>query len=208
MATTRIMVCLLLGTCAGLCQTPSQAPNRQNDLPDAPSVQTANDSETMRALIDTARLPVATAAADHALDLKYDPLHLRTDRNRTQATDLTAWKPSLLKPGPAFHGSTNNTLMGRATDAASSILFTREDDGKRTLNTPYLLRVLTIATAHVADRRYGRRTIGQPLSDFGSTIGNDAGMSVLHEFQPGLLQLVKSHEPRFVSRIEQRVRQK
>jgi hypothetical protein len=127
---------------------------------------------------------------------------------RTDAPDLTAWHPSLLKPGPKFHGSTSSSFMGRATDAASSIVLTRDEDGNRKLNKQYLLRLLTVATAHVAEKSNGRRSIGQPFSDFGSTLGNDAGMNVLHEFQPGLLELVKSHEPKFVSRIEEKVRKK
>jgi hypothetical protein len=30
-------------------------------------------------------------------------------------------------------------------------------------------------------------------------------MNLLHEFGPGLQQLVKSHAPKFVSRVEQRL---
>jgi len=45
----------------------------------------------------------------------------------------------------------------------------------------------------------------RPASDFGSTFGSDAGMKVFHEFKPGILQLVKSHEPDFVSAIGERI---
>jgi hypothetical protein len=217
-ASTRFIVCLLVGACPAFClpalsQPASQRDGKQNSFPDAPSVQKAKGSETLRSLLDKVRQPVTTfEPADgmvaSRLEPKYDPLHLPADRTPTNTGDLTAWNPSLLAPGPRFLGSTSSSLLGRATDAASSIVLTRDEEGNRKLNTQYLLRVLTMATAHVAEHTYGRRTIGQPLSDFGSTVGNDAGMNVLHEFQPGLLELVKNHEPKFVSRIEQRVHKK
>lgn len=44
-----------------------------------------------------------------------------------------------------------------------------------------------------------------PFSDFGSTVGNDAGMNVLHEFEPSIEKLLESHTPRFVTAIEQKL---
>jgi len=203
-ASTRIIAFVLLVVARAFCQRHAA----QSSLPDAPPAHNVDRVQIFRTFLDTVRPSAATSDANPDFGLKYDPLHLQTDPDRTAATDLTAWNPSVLKPGPAFHGSTSNSLVGRATDAASSIVLTRDEDGTRKLNTQYLLRLLTATTAHVADRRYGRRTVGQPLSDFGSTLGNDAGMNVLHEFQPGLLQLVKTHEPKFVSRIQERVHRK
>lgn len=107
-----------------------------------------------------------------------------------------------------YRGSTSNSLFGRATYAASSIVLTRDDQGNSRLNTSYLLRVLTSAVVHSAYRPYWKRSLSQPFSDFGATIGNDAGMNVFNEFKPGILQLVKTHEPKFVSRIEQHFEQK
>ncbi len=207
----------------GACSAFGQGTDTPSALPDAPSAQIANSRAVFRASLDTARQPANTPGGNQNLAfqcndfqydalqydaLKYDPLHLQAETSRTNAADLTAWNPSLLKPGPAFHGSNSSSLVGRATDAASSIVFTRDEDGNRKLNAQYLLRLLTATTAHVAEHRYGRRTIGQPLNDFGSTLGNDAGMNVLHEFQPGLLELLKSHEPKFVSRIAEHAHQK
>src|ERR1700727_1723249 len=42
-------------------------------------------------------------------------------------------------------------------------------------------------------------------SDFGSTVGNDAGMNLLHEFAPNLQEVMKSHAPRFVSNLTARI---
>lgn len=93
--------------------------------------------------------------------------------------------------------------MGRAMYATSRLFIAPEDSGGKRLNTSYLLSTLTSAVAHSAYRPYWRRSVSQPFSEFGATIGNDAGMNVLHEFGPGIRQLMKSHEPKFVSAIEE-----
>jgi hypothetical protein len=98
------------------------------------------------------------------------------------------------------------SVMGRATHAASQVLITRDESGKSRLNTSYLLRALTSVAADSASTPYWRRrSAGEPLSDFGSTVGNDAGMNVLHALAPGIQQMVKSHAPKFVARLAQRI---
>lgn len=210
-ASTKIIVCLLLGTCSAFCRQS----NEENVLPDAPNAQTLNRNEILRSFIDTTPQRLATPALVNGASglqpaLRYDPLHfdIETKSSQRDTTNPNAWTPALLKRNTVFRGSSSTSLVGRATDAALSVIVTRDDSGQRKLNTPYLLRVLTVATAHVADRPYWRRSVGQPFADFGSTVGNDAGMNVLRQFQPNLMELVKSHEPKFVSRIEQRARQK
>jgi hypothetical protein len=67
--------------------------------------------------------------------------------------------------------------------------------------------MLTSVAKDTASTPYWRRRVGEPFSDFGSTIGNDVGMNVLHEFEPAIKQLLKNHTPKFVTAIEeQRVR--
>jgi hypothetical protein len=105
----------------------------------------------------------------------------------------------------ASHYAGDSGLIGRATYAASRIFVTRDESGKGRLNTSYLLRALTSVAADTASRPYWRRSASGSVSDFGSTVGNDAGMNVWHEFQPGIEQLMKNHAPRFVTRIEERI---
>ena len=95
--------------------------------------------------------------------------------------------------------------MGRASYAAESIFVARDDSGRRRLNTSYFVGVLTSALVHTASRPYWRRSPSDPFSDFGSNIGNDAGMNLVHEFGPGIQQLMKTHAPKFVSRLEERI---
>jgi hypothetical protein len=100
-----------------------------------------------------------------------------------------------------YQVSDSNRWMGRAGDAASRIFITRDDSGRRRLNTSYLLRVATSVAAHSASRPYWRRSGTEPINDFGSTVGNDAGMNLLHEFGPAVRHVVTGHLPEFVTRI-------
>ncbi|MGP0020053.1 MAG: hypothetical protein ACLPHP_15890 [Candidatus Sulfotelmatobacter sp.] len=115
--------------------------------------------------------------------------------------------PPTLPPGSRYQASSSDGLIGRATDAASRIFWTRDESGARRLNTSYFLRVATSIAADTASRPYWRRSASGPFSDFGSTIGNDAGMNLFHEFGPDLGQAVTSHLPKFVSRIEELILQ-
>jgi hypothetical protein len=116
--------------------------------------------------------------------------------------------PPTLPQSSRYQASSGDGLFARATDAASRIFWTRDLSGNRRLNTSYFLRVATSIAADTASRPYYRRHSGTaPLSDFGSTVGNDAGMNVFHEFGPDLGQAMTSHMPKFISRIEQRILQ-
>ena len=109
--------------------------------------------------------------------------------------------PSLLKRNLRYHPSTSASFMGRASDAASRILITRDDSGKARLNTSYFLGVLTSVAIHTAYRPYWTRSGSETFNNFGSTIGSDAGRNLFHEFQPGIMLIVKGHTPKFVSRF-------
>jgi hypothetical protein len=85
------------------------------------------------------------------------------------------------------------------------IIVTRDETGKVRLNATYLLRAATSVAADTASTPYWRRSAGAPFSDFGSTVGSDAGMNVWHEVGPGLQHLLENHAPRFVSRIEEHI---
>jgi len=224
-AATRIVSFLLLAACSAPCQQPSKL-NPPDSLPDAPSIQTpatqtptiqtSAQAPTFRAFLDTARLPVDTlspASGDlrrfdpgHFDPGRFDPGHFEYEEQRVQKEEGLPARVPLLQSNHSYHASASSSLLSRATYAASSMVIVHDDDGGRKLNTPYLLTVLTSAVAHSAYRPYWRRSVTQPFSDFGSTVGSDAGMNVFHEFEPGILQLVKNHEPRFVSKIEEKVR--
>jgi hypothetical protein len=110
--------------------------------------------------------------------------------------------PLLLGQDPRYNPSTSDSILGRAAYAASRVLLTRNDSGKESLNTSYFLGVLTSATLATAYRPYWRRSPSTTFTDLGSTIGSDAGINVLHEFWPGIRQMLKRHSPRSVKTIK------
>jgi len=89
--------------------------------------------------------------------------------------------------------------------AASRTIITRDDSGKTILNTSYFLGVLTSVAIETAYRPYWTRSTSGTFNNFGSTIGSDVGINILHEFEPGIRQMVMGHAPQFVSRIEERI---
>ena len=109
---------------------------------------------------------------------------------------------SLRKRNLNYHPSESGSLISRASYAASSVFVTKDDSGRLRPNTSYFVGVLSSAVIHTAYSPYWRRSVAEPFSNFGSDIGNDAGMNFLHEFGPGIEQLMKNHTPKLISRIE------
>jgi hypothetical protein len=190
-------------------------------LPDAPSAQPPTQAEKFRAFIDEARSPLTFGAAgvDAGIMRGADVGNLSSGR-QASLTDLYKGAliqkessaffskylyPALLKQDPRYHPSNSQSFWGRVTYAASRTVITRNDSGKATLNTSYFLGVLTSVAISTAYRPYWRRSTSGTFETFGSTIGSDAGINILHEFEPGIRRLVKTHAPKFVSRIEERI---
>lgn len=232
-APIRIVAFLLLAACRAPCQSASQGAELQRSqlegataqdqlsaLPDAPSQLALAQPDRLKTIANQARLPLATSAGAINADV------LRA----TEATHLTPEAPltvTALSKGGArqektddffskylsasrqqnsnHEPSSSGKVVARATDAASRIFLTRAPSGKPRFNTPYFMRVLTSVAAESASRRYRARSGTAPLSAFGSTVGNDAGMNLLHEFGPGIRQKVTGHLPEFVSRIGEHI---
>ena len=151
-------------------------------------------------------LPEAPSATLLYRAVPLQNVELRTEApNKGDAFFSKYLNPLKLNEVPRYQPSSRDKVMDRATDAASRIFVTRDESGKRKLNTNYFLRVLTSVAADSASRRYRARSGAAPLTDFGSTIGSDAGRNLLHEFGPGIRQAVTSHMPAFVFRIQDRV---
>jgi hypothetical protein len=191
-----IVSLMVLVACAAQCQTAGES------LPDAPPAQAATDGQQSNGFVGQARwlkLGVRQGALAAFSDRTLSPQRESKTIFEKYLSPPTAKQPS------GYHFTSDGSLMARATYAASRIFITRDESGKDRLNTSYLLRALTSVAADTASRPYWRRSPTGSVSDFGSTVGNDAGMNVWHEFRPGIEQLMKSHTPKFVSRIEERV---
>jgi hypothetical protein len=202
-------------------EVPRQELRTWKSLPDAPSAQPPTQAEKFRTFIDEARSPLTFGAAGvNAAILRESELARFSSGRNARLTDLyngvliqkesSAFfskylYPALLKQDPRYHPSSSQSLWGRATYAVSRILITRNDSGKSTLNTSYFLGVLTSVAITTAYRPYWTRSASATVTTFGSTIGSDAGINLLHEFGPDIRRLVKRRAPKFVSRIEERI---
>jgi hypothetical protein len=188
---------------------------QQSELPDAPSQVVLTQADRFQSVSDEARLPLAGGTVAMNANVVGEPHAGIVFPEATSATMVYKAVPDK-KGADAFFGkyldasrkrnsryqpSSSDKVMERATDAASRIFVTRDASGKRRLNTRYFVRVLTSVAADSASRRHRARSGAAPLSDFGSTVGNDAGMNLLREFGPGIRQKVTGHIPQFVSRI-------
>jgi hypothetical protein len=195
---------VLLVACGAECQ------NVRQPLPDAPSVQIATQAQGLS--LFEARSTLTFGAMGGRAGMMRQGEFAFSDKaasgQRDPNTIFAKYLHRSSKQQSGYHSSDSGSLMGRATHAASRIIVTRDDSGKARLNTPYLLRMLTSVAADTASRPYWRRSFADPFSDFGSTVGNDAGMNVWHEVGPGIQQLMKSHTPKFVARIEGRIAHK
>jgi hypothetical protein len=103
------------------------------------------------------------------------------------------------------NSASDSSIMSRATHALAGTVVTRNESGKGTLKTSYLLRTLIAVAKDSASTPYWRRHFSDAASDFGSTVGSDAGMNLWNEFGPSIEHLLKNHMPGFVSRIGERI---
>jgi len=145
--------------------------------------------------------PLVSMPAKPALVLEAPQTHHESGTFLSKYFDTTFSKQEPTR----YQASSRNSLLGRASDAAARILVTRDEMGRRRLNTSYVVGVLTSVAAHNAARPYWARSNPNPIGYIGSTVGNDAGMNLMHEFGPGLRQAVAGHMPSFVFRVERRI---
>jgi len=190
-------------------------------LPDAPSARPSIEAENFRPFAEQARPPGTPGAASinagrmgetelgratPGLLASFTAPHKGVVVQQKSSTFLSKYlNLSLVNRSLPYRPSTSGSYIGRAIYAPSHIFVTREKSGKERVNTSYLLGVLTSVAADTAHRPYWTRSASTTFSNFGSTIGGDAGISLFHEFAPGIRQIVKGYAPRFVSKIEQRI---
>ena len=113
--------------------------------------------------------------------------------------------PVLFDQDPRYHGSESNGIMPRAMYATSRVFITRKDDGRRTLNTSYLLStLLTSSLANVYKHPWDRNA-PNTFADMGSTIGSDAGLNLAREFWPQLRETLSGHTPKMFKKLKTKI---
>jgi hypothetical protein len=196
--------CVLLAASGAVCQSPQQF------LPDAPSVRAGARAQKSNVFVGEARSPLEFDAMGGKWGLMRQgdfaaPEQALSSQKESSNVFKRYLTPSMLKQQLGYHSSNSGSIVGRAMYAGSRIFVNRDEAGRSRLNTSYLLRALTSMAAATASRPYWRRSLGEPFGDFGSTVSNEAGMNLWHEFRPGIQQLLKSHTPRFVSKIKEHI---
>jgi hypothetical protein len=199
---------VLMAVCAVVGQ------DARPSLPDAPLTRAADRGEAgAYGFMEASRTPLGFAAGSsyaEAIRVIRQGEFAAADRaiSSQRAAD-NIFSKYLRRPsgGAKSNSSNSDSLTGRATQAAARVFVTRDGTGKGRLNVSYFLRALTSVAADTASRPYWRRSMTEPFGDFGSMVGNDAGMSLWHEFAPSIEQMLKSHAPRFVTKIEGRIGQ-
>jgi hypothetical protein len=197
-AAAGVVTFVFVAACGAVCQNAGQP------LPDAPSARAANETPGFNVFVKQARPPLRFGAMGGHADVMRQAEFAAPDnlfRHKESRTLLEKYLDPSLPKQRSNQPSNEGSLMSRATRAAAGIFVTRDESGNGQLNTSYFVRALASAAADTGSRPYWRRSAGEPFSAFGSTVGNDAGMNLLHEFAPGIQHLVKNHAPRFVARI-------
>jgi hypothetical protein len=179
---------VMLAACGALCQ---QRQEKLSSLPEAPAVQ-----------------PSTQGNIGGGAQFGNFVFHRENSDQNISRDFFTRHLYPTLPERNLHYRPANDGLVCRAIYAASRTLITWDNSGKARLNTSYLLRKLTSVAMDTASTPYWKRRVAGPFSDFGSTIGNDAGVNVLHEFEPGIEKLLKNHAPRLVTAMQEHSRHK
>jgi hypothetical protein len=201
-ASAAVVGFMLLAACSAVGQSGRES------LPDAPSAVLAAQTQKFNppveepgSLLNSGEMGVA------ALPMRQYEV-LAFDRTAARHKDPGAVFRKYLYPSPAKrqpNSASDPGIMSRATHALAGTVVTRNESGKGKLKTSYLLRTLIGVAKDSASTPYWRRHFSDAASDFGSTVGSDAGTNLWNEFGPNIEHLLKNHMPGFVSRIGERI---
>jgi len=205
-APIEIISFLVLIACAATCQSFPDAPSARLKFPaqwlQEPATEALSTADLPANLPRKPESEILSFSGRTSLTAAYGPMASHKD---VSIVDKYLSR-SLQARQQHYQPSTGGSFMSRATAAALHTFFTRDDSGNGKLSTSYLMGTLTSVVADNAYRPYWvRSSAASTFNNFGSTIGSDAGMNVFHEFAPGIRQMLLSHAPGFVSRIEERI---
>ncbi|MGA7929584.1 MAG: hypothetical protein WCA20_26730 [Candidatus Sulfotelmatobacter sp.] len=197
-ASAAVVGFVLLAACCAVGQSGRES------LPDAPSAVLAAQTQKFNAPVEEPGSLLNSGEMDvAALPMRqYEVLAFDRTAARHKGPDAVFRK--YLYPSPAKqqpNSASDPGIMSRATHALAGTVVTRNESGKGRLKTSYLLRTLIGVAKDSASTPYWRRHFSDAASDFGSTVGSDAGTNLWNEFGPSIEHLLKNHMPGFVSRI-------
>ena len=206
-APIEIISFLVLIACAATCQSFPDAPSARLNSPaqrlQEPTTEGLSAGDLPANLPQKPEPEILNFSARTSLTASYGPIASHKDVSIVDKYLSRSLQARQQRYQPSTAGG---SFMSRATAAALHTFFTRDDSGNGKLSTSYLMGTLTSVVADNAYRPYWvRSSAASTFNNFGSTIGSDAGMNVLHEFAPGIRQMLLSHAPGFVARIQERI---
>lgn len=97
---------------------------------------------------------------------------------------------------PRFYRSNKSSTMGRFSDAATSVVVTRTNDGRKTFNSSRVLATFFSAALSNAYYPEAERTFGNTMGRAGRRLMMDVSSGVVREFAPDLLRkLFRRNKP-------------
>jgi hypothetical protein len=204
----------------------------QSFFPDAPSAVPAKQRERVQAFGEAISSLIFNGAPSAATMAREPPEPLTPGVSRRLSALYEApmvqkepavfpdryLYPSLLRQDLRYHPSTSDSFLDRVSYAATRLFITRDNSGKRKLNTSYLLVTLASAAASSTTYRlYRTKTISgtfgnfgstQPVSgtfgNFGSSVGGDEGRNIFQQFWPRIQQILGGHSLKILRRAGER----
>jgi hypothetical protein len=201
-ASAKVVGFVLLAACWVVGQSGRES------LPDAPSAVVAAQTQKFNGPVEESGSLLNSGEMGVAARPMLRDEVLGFDGTAARHKDPDAVFRKYLYPSAAKHqpnSESRGTVMSRATRAVAGTVVTRNESGKGKIKTSYLLRTLIGVAKDSASTPYWRRHFSDAASDFGSTVGSDAGMNLWNEFGPSIEHLLKNHMPDFVSRIGERI---
>lgn len=191
-------------------------------LPNAPSYQALTADQKFDVFVREAQSPLTFAGAglragyNTALNRSYGNGFAGYRKNFAVAItqrETTVFLgrylfPTLLDQDPRYHPSRSANLLGRAGYAATRVFITKDDSGKRVVNSSYLLGALASSAISRSYRPMRDRTVGSTLSDFGSDVASDAGLNLVREFWPSIRPTVAALAPKPLKKLTGKIKSK
>jgi hypothetical protein len=195
----------------------------QSSLPDAPSAVPAKQRERFQAFGEARSSLIFDGAAINTGMARKSPEQLAPgvtpsfsalyrapvfQKESVVISDRYLY-PSLQRQDPRYHSSTSDNFLGRVSNTASRLFITRDNSGRRKLNTSYLLGALaSAAVPNTTYRRYRTQlvsyqaqSVSGTFGNFGSNVGGDAGMNIFHQFWPRIQQILGGHSLKVLQRV-------
>ena len=112
---------------------------------------------------------------------------------------------SLFHQDPRYFPSEKRNIFARVAYAATRVVMTRTDDGRREANTSELLGALFTSSLQNAYYPRPDRGFDNTLNRFEGALSSDAISDIVHEFAPDMKRIFHRHAPKKVLEIEDKL---